>query len=54
MSQDCKSHGAVYSTFRPDIRPLEAFVKVNTWQFDIIPAVTVQMETPWIDSVGIC
>lgn len=34
----------------PDILSLDALVKAKTWQRSIIPGVTVQMDTPWMDS----
>lgn len=44
------SCGTVYSTCIPDILSLDAFLKVNIWQLAIIPAVAVQIDTPWMDS----
>lgn len=42
--------GAVNGTCSPDIFSLDALVKLNIWQLAIIPVVTVQMDTPWMDS----
>lgn len=39
------------STCSPDILSLDALVKLKILQFIIIPAVTVHMDTPWMDSV---
>lgn len=39
-------------TCRPDILSLDALVKLMIRQFTIIPAVAVQMDTPWMNSAG--